>query len=644
MAIMKIFFSFFFYLFFLTALPAHAQVRLPRLVRDSMVLQRDIPVNIWGWARPGEKISIKFNKKTYKTSAANDGQWKLQLAPLKAGGPYTMQIDASNHITLKEILAGDVWVCSGQSNMVHQMNVHRDLYEQDIATANYPQIRQFWIPTMTDLVAPREDLPTGFWRSANPQDLPQFSAVAYFFARHLYEKYHVPIGIINASVGGTPVQAWTSAEGLKDFPDIAATIKKNKDSNYVNGLIRAAAAGNNRPQPEDKGLTGTVKWFETSYVPKGWRPVMVPGYWEDQGIKDLDGIVWYRKEIEVPASFANTPARLVLGRIIDADIAYINGVQVGSAPYQYPQRRYSVPAGLLKAGKNILVVRVVNNAGKGGFVPDKPYCLVAGKDSVDLRGQWQYRVGGAFVPQQPAPAFTITHSPASLYNAMLAPVTRFTIKGFVWYQGETNAGNPNDYARLQSALISDWRRIWAQGELPFFYVQLPNFMEMQYLPAESNWAVLREAQLKTLSVPNTGMAVAIDLGEWNDVHPDRKKEVGDRLALLARQKVYGEKDLVCSGPLYDTAVIEGNRIVISFRETGSGLITNDGESPEQFAIAGADKKFVWAKARIEGNKVIVWSDELKEPKFVRYAWANNPVNPNLFNKEGLPASPFRTDH
>lgn len=625
---------------------APAQVRLPRLIRDSMVLQRGARIRCWGWSAPNEKVSVRFNGNSYKTKASADGKWQVWLPPMKAGGPYRMTIDASNHLTLNDVLVGDVWVCSGQSNMVHQMALHSERYASEIANANYPQIRHFWIPTITELQQPHDDLPAGSWKSANPQDVRDFSAVAYFFAKALYDKYHVPIGLINASVGGSPIQAWTSEEGLAAFPGITATIQKNKDTSYINPFHRRApAGGNNYSKPVDKGLAGTHPWYDTAYVPTHWRPITVPGYWEDQGVRDLDGAVWYRREVEVPAFMTGLPARLVLGRIVDADVVYLNGKQVGNTTYMYPQRRYVLPAGALKPGKNLLVVRVTNNAGKGGFVPDKPYCITTGRDTIDLKGTWWYKVGEVAVPAgRPGfGGFSAQNSPTALYNAMLAPETLYTIKGILWYQGESNTGNATEYAKLMPALINDWRAKWNEGELPFLYVQLPNFSDVQYLPAESQWAATREAQVQALQVPNTGMAVTIDLGEWNDIHPDHKKEVGDRLALLAQKIAYGEKTLVASGPLYANATITGDSIVVSFTNTGSGLVTNDGEAVSEFAIAGADKKFVWAKAIIAGDKVIVWSEAVPSPKYVRYAWADNPDNPNLYNKEGLPASPFRTD-
>src|ERR1035437_375644 len=631
----------FFVLIFQTSF---SQVKLPRLVRDSMIFQRDTKVKIWGWASAKEKIKVSFQNKKYNTAADANGNWMIVLSPMKAGGPYTMNIDAINHLTINNILIGDVWICSGQSNMVHQMILHRELYEDDIAKANYPEIRQFWIPTLTDLQKLYDDLPTGYWKSANPQDVLQFSAVAYFFAKTIYQKYHVPIGLINSSVGGPGIEAWISEEGLKQFPSVLDKIQKNKDTAYINTINRTAFAANaNRPKPTDKGLIGPMPWYDTSYAGKGWHNISLPGYWEDQGIKDLNGIVWYRKEIDVPASMTGVDAKVFLGRIVDADFLYVNGKLAGNTTYQYPQRRYQLPAGLLKPGKNIFVIRVISNSGKGGFVADKPYYISAGGQKIDLKGECQYKVGNAFSKQNSAAPIALEYQPTALFNAVVAPLINYTIKGILWYQGEGNISNASDYEKLLPAMIADWRGRWKQNDVPFIYVQLPNFGEVQYLPSESPWAVLREAQLKTLSVPNTGMAVAIDLGEWNDIHPMNKKDVGIRLALAAEHVAYREKNIVYSGPIYQSSKTVDNKIIISFNNIGSGLITNDGEELNQFAIAGADKKFVWAKAKIDRDKVIVWSDKIANPMYVRYAWADNPDGANLYNKEGLPASPIRTD-
>jgi sialate O-acetylesterase len=566
------------------------------------------------------------------------------LPPMPAGGPYSMEIKGKNKIMLDNILVGDVWLCAGQSNMVIPMERVKEKYPEEIAAANYPEIRHFFIPTLADLQKQKDDLPSGYWKSATQQDILQFSAAAFFFAKKIYEKYHVPIGLINASVGGTPVEAWISEDGLKEFSAIAATIIKNKDTAYVNAVNRNAKASiilNAYPK-SDRGMDNTLRWYDTSYIPKGWHTMNIPGYWEDEGIKDLDGIVWFRKEIDIPASMTGMPAKIFMGRIVDADYIYINGTLVGNTTYQYPPRRYTIAANILKPGKNILVIRVINSSSKGGFVPGKSYYLTAGGQSIDLKGDWQYKVGQVFLPSPPPlPNINEAVQPTALYNAMIAPLVNFPIKGILWYQGEANTSRAAEYEKLLPALIADWRRQWKEGDIPFLYAQLPNFNEVNYTPAESQWATLREGQLKTLSVPNTGMAITIDAGEWNDIHPLNKKDVGERLALAALKLAYGE-NIVYSGPIYQSAKTEGNRMIISFSNTGSGLVTKDGEELRWFAIAGADKKFAWAHAVIENDKVIVWNDAIPNPLYVRYAWADNPEDVNLYNKEGLPASPFRT--
>lgn len=610
-----------------------------------MILQRNTNLKLWGWASPMESLKLKLGKHDFKTKADKEGKWSITFPPINAGGPYTLTIDASNHLAIHDIYFGDVWLCSGQSNMVHQMELHKERYAREIEQADDPMIRQFWIPTLLDLHKPQNDFPSGSWKCATPQNVLQFSAVAYFFAKSIYQKYHIPIGLINASVGGTPIEAWTSQEGLREFPSIINTIEKNKDTAYINDLVQKGNAVDPMKMATslDKGLIGPTYWYDTSYQPKGWRNINIPGYWEDQGVRNLDGVVWYRREIDVPASMTDGPAKIAMGRIVDADEVYVNGKLVGRTYYQYPQRRYQIPSGILKAGKNIIVVRVTNLAGKGGFVPDKPYYITANGQTIDLKEDWQYKVGAALPPLKNNGGITLIYQPAALFNAMIAPLTQYSIKGILWYQGEANTWNAAEYQKLLPALIADWRHQWNKQDLPFIYVQLPNFLDVDYLPAESQWAALREAQLKTLSVPNTGMAVTIDLGEWNDIHPDRKKEVGERLALVAENIVYGDKQVVPSGPICTSSRIDDNKIILNFNNTGSGLITNDGEELSDFAIAGADKKFVWAKAKIEGNTVVVWNDQITHPLYVRYAWADNPDHPNLYNKEGLPASPFRTD-
>jgi sialate O-acetylesterase len=614
-------------LFLLLSFTAFSDVKLPALIANGMVLQRDMPVKIWGWANPGEKVNVSFKGKKMRAIADAKGSWSTLLPATPAGGPYEIKV---NEIVLKDVLFGDVWLCSGQSNMVTNMERVKEKYPADIASANNPQIRNFFIPTAISKVDIRSDLPASSWLPVNPENVLQMGAVSYFFARDLYAKYQVPIGIINSSVGGTPIEAWISESGLKEFPS------------YVKDTTQAKTPAQTPRKSVDRGLA--EKWADPSYAPKGWKRFAIPGYWEDQGLRDLNGVVWFRREIEIPASLAGLPAKLFMGRIVDADQVFVNGEQIGNITYQYPPRRYSIKNGLLKAGKNLVVIRVTNTAGKGGFVPDKQYELMVGDQTFDLQGDWHYKVGDVFPPvvEKPAPS---AYTPTALYNAMIAPFTDYALKGFVWYQGESNVGKPQVYEQLLPALAKDWRTQFNQPEIPFLYVQLPGFQDRNFLPSESNMAVLRDGQLKSLSIPQSGMAVTLDLGEWNDIHPLTKKPIGERLALAARKLAYGE-NIVSSGPIYESNQIEGGRIRIRFRETGSGLSINKTDEDElmQFAIAGKDKKFVWAKAIIERNTVVVWNDEVAEPMYVRYGWADNPEGANLINVEGLPASPFRTDN
>ena len=625
---------------------AFCQVRLPRLISDGMVLQRDGRVKIWGWAAADEKVTINFNGQAYSDTTGTDGKWAVMLSELKAGGPYSMEINGSNHIRLKNILIGDVWVCSGQSNMDLPMSRVEERYADVIANSNNPAIRRFFVSKRYDFNTPQNDLQSGYWESVNPESILRFTATGYFFAKALYEKYKVPIGLIHASVGGSPAEAWLSEEALKEFPAHLETATKFKDNAYLNQIANkdkaVSDAWYNLLQQKDKGLAdGQKPWFDPTYDASDWATMNVPGYWADEELGPVNGVVWFRKEIDVPASMTGKPARLLLGRIVDSDRTYINGKFVGSVSYQYPPRRYDVPENLLKAGKNIIVVRVINNIGRGGFIPDKPYQLSATGRTIDLKGLWQYKLAATMEPLQPNTF--IEWQPLGLYNGMIAPLLNYTIKGVIWYQGESNAGRPREYQKLFPALIADWRQKWYQGDFPFLYVQLANFMEVQGKPSESDWAELREAQLKTLSVPNTAMAVTTDIGEWNDIHPLNKEDVGKRLALGAQKIAYGDETVVYSGPIYQSMKIEENKIILTFTHIGSGLISQGRSELKHFAIAGADKKFVWAKAKIEGNKVIVWNDDITNPIAVRYAWADNPEGANLYNKEGLPASSFRTD-
>lgn len=621
-----------------------AQIVLPSLIRDSMILQRQMPVKIWGRASPGEKIVLHFATRRYQARATEQGNWEILLPPTPAGGPYDIEIRGRNRVVLKDVLFGDVFLCSGQSNMVHSLNLHDITYASDIANANDPDIRQFLVPVLPALTGPQTDYPQGQWTAATADNVRSFSAVAYFFAKAIHDRYQIPVGIINASVGGSPIRAWMSPAALPSFPALQSAYQKNQDTAAVFTHNRAAAqeaAGH--PLPPDSGMAGPVKWFDPLYSPQGWKSIRVPGYWEDQGIADLNGTVWYRKEMVVPDKMANAPALLHLGRIVDADELYINGQLLGRTTYQYPQRRYRLPKGALKPGTNTVTIRVTNYSGKGGFVPDKPYYLVVGNDSIDLSGVWHYRVGSAFPPTTAsAEPISLIHQPAALFNGMLAPATPYAIKGICWYQGESDTGTPAEYARQQKALISDWRTQWKSDSLPFLFVQLPGFVEYRYLPGESQWALFREAQATALQLPHTAMAVAIDLGEWNDIHPDNKKDVGARLSRAAFATIYGE-NLPHTGPRFQQLERRNDSLVVHFSNAEGGLRTSDGQPVGSIAIAGADGHFLWAHTRIEGNRLIAWNPQIAQPVYLRYAWADNPTRANLTDGHGLPAAPFRTD-
>jgi sialate O-acetylesterase len=624
-----------------------SDVRLPRLLSDGMVLQRETPVKIWGWADVGEKITVNFIDKTYQTTADHNNKWEVMLSAAKAGGLYQLEITANNHITIKDILIGDLWICSGQSNMELAMNRLKDRYPQVIAHSDNPAIRQFLVPRQYDFNTPHDDFPAGSWESANPENVLGFTAVGYFFAKTLYEKYQIPIGLINSSVGGSPAEAWMSEDALSMFPAYLEKAIRLKDSSYIKQMQQEDKAVSDawykRLRELDQGFSNPEQsWFDPAYDDSQWKTMPIPSLWEEQGMGKVNGVVWFRKEIDLPASMTGKPARLLLGCIVDSDSVYINGIFVGTTSYQYPPRKYDIPENVLKTGKNTIVVRVVNNTGSGGFVKEKTYQLIAGDQTVDLKGEWQYQIGAIMDPL-PEATFVYWRQPLGFYNGMIAPLLNFKIKGVIWYQGESNTGKPLEYRQLFPALIANWRQKWNQGNFPFLYVQLANYMQTNPQPSESNWAELREAQLMTLSVANTAMAVTIDVGEGNDIHPLNKEDVGKRLALAAQKVAYGDNKIVHLGPIYQSMKIKGNKIILTFKNTGSGLIARGSKELNYFAIAGADKKFFWAKAKIKGNKVEVWNDNIPHPVAVRYAWADNPEGANLYNKEGLPASPFRTD-
>lgn len=616
-----------------------AEIKLPRLISDGAVLQRNIELNLWGWASPNEKVELNFNGKKYAVEASAQGEWLLKLPPQQAGGPHKLVFSGTNQVTVNNVLFGDVWVCSGQSNMELPMERVKEKYHSEIINASYDQIRHFLVGDKFDFKKEHTDLDAGSWVAATPVTVLDFSAVAYFFAVDLYKKYKVPVGLINAALGGSPVEAWLSEDALLPFPAAYNELQRFKDDSLIKEIETTdrtrASKWYGELNIKDAGLK---KWNQVTVDDADWSTMKIPGYWADGMLGNVNGAVWFRKKITVPANLVGKPGKLWMGRIVDADSVFVNGKFVGTTSYQYPPRRYSFGSDVLQAGENVIAVRVINNAGRGGFVLDKPYYLAVDSDTIDLKGEWKYKLGTTMQPLQGEPP--VRWKPAGLYNRMIAPLLNFKIKGVIWYQGESNTRDPQLYEKTFPALITNWRAKWKQGDFPFLFVQLANFMETKSQPTESDWAALRQAQLKTLSIANTGMAVTIDIGEWNDIHPLNKADVGKRLAIAAQQVAH-EPNIIGS-PLYESHQIKGNQVVIQFKQSGSELVTK-GSELKYFAIAGTDKKFVWAQARIDGNTVVVWSDNVSKPVAVRYAWADNPQGANLYNKAGLPATPFTTE-
>jgi sialate O-acetylesterase len=621
-----------------------ADIRLPKLVASGMVLQRDTEVKIWGWADPQEKITLQFDKKQFSVSADAHGNWSILLAPVAAGGPHTMTLQGNNILVLDDIVFGDVWLASGQSNMELTLARAEPRFADLVPKIHNVLIRQFEVPDRFNFKEPLQDLEGGKWVPATQEHIRAFSAIGYFFADAIQSSKKVPVGIINAALGGSPVEAWISENTLKKFPDAYTEGLRFRDDKLIEEITQSDQTRMNAWFSElnqnDAGFKqDQYLWAEPELDTSSWQTFQVPGYWPESEQGPVNGVFWFRKTVDVPKTQAGQEALLLLGTLVDADQVFVNGTQVGSTGYMYPPRRYKVPAGLIKAGANMITVRLTSQSGRGGFVPDKVYALQFADLNLDLKGPWLYQQG-ATMPPLGSQTF-IRWKPMGLFNGEIAPLLNYRIKGVIWYQGESNAGNATAYRERFPELIQDWRQHWDQGDFPFLYVQLANYLPPGAPADDTGWALTREAQLQTLKVPNTAMVVSADVGEWNDIHPLDKKTVGERLAAAALNLAYGNKN-VHSGPLFKSAKIQGNKMVLDFEHAGSGLVAKDGKLLG-FTIAGVDGKFHEAQAKIKRNSVVVWSKAVKAPKAVRYAWANSPEILSLYNKEGFPASPFRTD-
>lgn len=657
--------------FFVQSLPLEADVTLPAIISDHMILQKSGKVPIWGKADPGEEVKVTFNGKTESAKATDDGKWQVTLN-LKdaAAGPSELLVEGKNKITVSDVLVGEVWLASGQSNMEWAVRGAGGADKEIPASANN-QIRQFTVRNKTALT-PQESC-EGSWVIASPATTGDFSAVGYYFAKALNSDLKVPVGIVDSTWGGTPVEAWTSGEAL----DKVSFLKEAKDANLAQfasypdrkakfpAEFEAWITKNERQNPI---VSDASAFAGVNASLDDWKTIKLPGKLQAAGLPDA-GVIWVRSLI--------TPKEGSAGKNLTVEIdasarnifesVYWNGEKVGEVDIkEYPgdgtRRAYTVPGNLVKPEGNVLAIRA--------YAPVGNPALAVRVGGVSIAGDWSARAEKEFSPLakdtqilEILKATPTPHgSPSQLFNAMINPIIPYAIQGAIWYQGEANGGRGWQYRQAFPALITDWRSRWDRGDFPFYFCQLASYMKKADQPSESGWAELREAQSMTLKLPNTGQAVLIDIGEEEDIHPKKKKEAADRLSLIAFANVY-DKDVAYSGPVYDSMKVEGDKVRVSFKEASGGLVakelpktyppkTGAPEVPlvlpspdseiQGFAICGEDKKWVWADAKIDGSDVVVWSKSVPKPVAVRYAWANNPTC-NLYNGRDLPASPFRTD-
>lgn len=621
----------------------NATITLPVIFQTNMVLQHDKEVPIWGFGNPGEEAAIYFNGKIYRTITGKNQKWSITLPSQSAGGPYDIIVKGTlNSIELKNILFGDIWVCSGQSNMGYTIN-EMGYSPKDTAAIRNSEIRIFTASINMDYV-PQNDLSGGDWKEASTESIKNFSAIAYFFGKFLYDSLKIPIGLISDNLGSTAIEPWMSPESLLRFSQFDSFYKTYLAPKKSFKEITAAFEKMKPEWESDYYLRGRgfeQKWYLPGIDISDWKTMEIPSLWEDKGLPDYDGSVWFRKKFDLPKDFKEDSFLLALDQVDDYDIVWINGQKIGEGYGNLNWRNYKVSAKILKPVGNVIVVRVFDAGGKGGIYSNDI------SDDPILSGEWfykpDYKIDAKKFPRPNVVNVSPFSTPTILYNGNIAPISSLAIKGFIWYQGESNGGRAEEYRDLFPALIQDWRAHFKQGDLPFLFVQLANFLEEDATPQESEWAELREAQASALKLPNTGMAVTIDIGDAKRIHPKNKIDVGKRLGLVALQVAY-KKDIVCKGPTYEYMEIKSDTVIIHYVKDRDSLVTKDKYGYVRgFAVAGADNKFYWAKAYIKNNTVIVTCKEVYHPVAIRYAWSFNPGMVDLYNTTGLPAVPFRTD-
>jgi sialate O-acetylesterase len=605
---------------------------------DNMVLQRGKANTFWGWSEPGDKVTVGIGDVSASGVAGADRRWEVKIQPPPVGGPYIIIITGRETVELHNVMVGDVWICGGQSNMGLPLRFTRNGAE-DAKTANYPDIRVFTVGGHS--AYHHTDIITGKWNAVSPQNADWISAVGFYFARKVQQEILVPIGLVSDNMGGTPAEAWTSAEALRPLKDFDVPLAE---------VARLAASG----APEygnfvmhwydeyDIGSKG--KWADPDLDDSSWKPVVIPGGFAELGVPETPALAWFRKEVVLPDPLPAGRTMVLLGIIERMDTVYVNGKEVGGSSWVENPRAYF--GGALKPGRNVIAIRVLKTKPDGGFMskPEDLHIVLGDKTSIPLAGTWKGKLSVDARPPQQLPLAYENWPiiPTVLYEGMLKPIAPLSIAGALWYQGEQNSPRGFQYRRLLPVMIADWRKLFGQGDFPFYIVSLPAFKARSATPVDGDeWTETRESQAITAaSVPNSCLAVTIDTGDADNIHSQDKVQVGERLALCALANYYGEK-VVFTGPTITSVDRLPGAIRVHFAHTDGGLVVK-GEKLGEFSIAGEDKKWYWADARIEGDTVVVSSAAVPTPKEVRYAWQSNPAA-TLFNGAGLPAAPFRTD-
>jgi sialate O-acetylesterase len=626
----------------LLAASGHAEVRLANVFGEHMVLQRERPLRLWGEATPGQTLSIEFAGRKASTRVGADGRWHVQFAPLPAGGPHRLVVKGDRTVVLNDVLIGDVWLLGGQSNMEWPL-ANTDTGPQEVASPQNPQLRQLRVPLRAS-VRPEAEIAPAPWVAAEPGKVGEFSAVGYHFAKQMQAVQGVPIGLIQTAWGGSMLETWVRRDVALQDPDLAPAVRALPADNAVFG-VAAARRAEARVAAWQPGLplqgADTSGWSAVGDIDANWPTLKAPGLWESQGLPDLDGVVWLRKRIELKPEQAAGAAELHLAKVDDCDETWVNGQRIGGQCGWELPRRYALPAGVLHAGSNWIAVRVTDNGGGGGFHGEAAEMrLDTAAGSVPLAGAWRARVEKI----QPATGPVANDAPSLGHNGLIAPLHGLSVRGVLWYQGEENANRAAAYADGFKRLIQDWRGQFGDPNLPFFFVQLAAWWPLaDNRPGAGAWAEMRESQAAALALPHTGMATAIDVGDAADIHPRNKRAVGQRLAAVAMHEL-GLRAAPAAGPRLVGHEAKGGEFQLRFGDTAGGLRTARGGEPLRgFYLAGADRRWVPAEARFDGDRIVLRSAAVPAPVAARYAWVNNPSEANIIGGDGLPLPPLRTD-